>query len=100
MVQLQTFPIKFERNLARVMPTQASTIVHRIARDIVRSSKHSEQLEKQLEFGHAKLHMQLYQRFGRRTGDFSGEAHQALDDLVRNRQSTTATPSTLLQSLS
>ena len=81
MVQIQMYPRKFEQSLARQVPPAARKIVHRIARDFRRKLV-QEDFEKRVEYAHAALYMQLYQRFGIRTGEFADYAHDALDSLL------------------
>lgn len=81
MVQIQILPRKFEQNLARSMPPAARKIIHRIARDFNRRLS-QENLEKRVEYAHAAMYMQLYQRFGTHTSEFADYAHDALDSLL------------------
>lgn len=81
MVQIQILPRKFEQNLARSMPPAARKIVHRIARDFNRRFPQGN-LEKRVEYAHAAMYMQLYQRFGTHTSEFADYAHDALDSLL------------------
>ncbi len=81
MVQIQILPRKFEQNLARSMPPAARKIVHRIARDFDHRFPQGN-LEKRVEYAHAAMYMQLYQRFGTHASDFADYAHDALDSLL------------------
>ena len=69
------------------MPSNALSIVHRIARETVRKSR-SGDMDRHLQFAHATLHMKLYQRFGTNTANFIRHAHSALDDLVQRKTSS------------
>jgi hypothetical protein len=81
-MQIKTFPQKFERNFERTIPPNAIAIVRRIAKDLVRKSGNSQVPDQRLEFAHAALHMQIYQRFGTRSNGFIRNAHVALDELI------------------
>lgn len=64
------------------MPPSAITIVRRLARDLARKSNGNPELDQRLEFAHAALHMQIYQRYGSHSSEFMQHAHNALDELI------------------
>ncbi len=86
MVQSQTFPKRIEQNIERMMPPSARSILYRVARDVARNAKKSGNIEHSLSYGHATLHMKLFQRFGTSTREFMDLAHEELDKLADERQ--------------
>lgn len=72
----------FEQTLRRKIPPHALKMIRSIAREVQRSAHKAHGPIDQLELAHAKMHMQVYQRFGAASNEFMHHAHQALDDLV------------------
>lgn len=81
-MQIKTFSRKIERNFERTIPPGAISIVRHLVRDIARKSSGSSEIDQRLEFAHAALHMQIYQRYGTRSSGFIQHAHNALDELI------------------